>query len=58
VGVNLDGGLGVVATQTLTFVFVDIEVSAAVVRRLGDAYAGVLAGYHKLIWVGLAAYAG
>jgi hypothetical protein len=46
------------ATQTLTFVFADIEGSAAVARRLGDAYAGVLAGYHQLIRVGQAAYAG
>jgi hypothetical protein len=58
VGVSLDEALGVVATHTLTFVFADIEVSAAVVQRLGDAYAGVLAGYHQLIRVGLAAYAG
>ena len=28
------------ATQTLTFLFVDIEGSAAMVQRLGDAYAG------------------
>jgi hypothetical protein len=51
-------GLGVVATLTLTFVFADIEGSAAVVRRLGDAYAGVPAGYHQPIRDGLAAYAG
>ena len=47
-----------VATLTLTFVFADIEGSAAVVRRLGDAYAGVPAGYHQPIRDGLAAYAG
>ena len=57
-GVNLDEGLGVVATLTLTFVFADIEGSAAVARRLGAAYAGVPGGYHQLIRVGLAAYVG
>jgi len=29
-----------VATQTLTFLFADIEGPAAMVQRLGDAYAG------------------
>jgi class 3 adenylate cyclase len=36
--------LGLVATQTLTFLFTDIEGSAAMGHRLGDAYAEVLAG--------------
>jgi hypothetical protein len=31
---------GLVATQTLTFLFADIEGPAAMVQRLGDAYAG------------------
>ena len=47
-----------VTTQTLTFVLADIEVSAAVVQRPGDAYPDLLAGYHKLVRAGLAAYAG
>jgi hypothetical protein len=41
--------LGLVATQTLTLLFTDIEGSPAVVARLGDAWAGVLAGHHRLI---------
>src|SRR6516162_10293927 len=51
-------GLGLVATQTLTFLFTDIEGSAAVVQRLGDAYAGVVADHHRLVRVGLAAHGG
>jgi class 3 adenylate cyclase len=58
VGVNLDEGPGLVATQTLMFVFADIEGSAAMAQRLGDAYAGVLAGHHHVIRAGLAAHAG
>ena len=46
------------ATQTLTFLFTDIEGSTAIVRRLGDAWAGVLADYHRLIRAALAAHAG
>ena len=37
------------ATQTLTFLFTDIEGSTAMVARLGDAWAGVLADHHRLI---------
>ena len=37
------------ATQTLTFLFTDIEGSTAMLRRLGDAYAQVLADHHRLI---------
>jgi class 3 adenylate cyclase len=47
-----------VATQTLTFLFADIEDSAAVWQRLGDAYAGVLADHHRLIRAGLAVHGG
>ena len=50
--------LGLVATQTLTFLFADIEGSAAMVRRLGDAYAAGLAAHHQLIRAGLVAYGG
>ena len=46
------------ATQTLTFLFTDIEGSAAMGQRMGDAYAGVLAGHHRLIRAGLAEYGG
>jgi hypothetical protein len=34
--------LGLVATQTHTFLFTDIQGSTAMWRRLGDACAGVL----------------
>ena len=50
--------LGLVATQKLTFLFADIEGSAAVWQRLGDAYAAVLADHHRLIRAGLAAHGG
>jgi class 3 adenylate cyclase len=32
------------ATQTLTFLFTDIEGSTALLRRLGDGYGEVLIG--------------
>ena len=32
------------ATQTLTFLFADIEGSTEMAQRLGDGWAGVLAG--------------
>jgi hypothetical protein len=35
------------ATQTLTLLFIDIEDSTAMVQRLGDAWAGVLADHHR-----------
>jgi len=47
-----------VATQTLMFLFADIEGSAAMRERLGDAYAGVLADYRRLVRAGLAAHGG
>ena len=46
------------ATQTLMFLFADIEGSAAMRERLGDAYAGVLADYCRLVRAGLAAHGG
>jgi len=49
-------GLGLVATQTLTFLFADIEGSAVMVQRAGDAWAGVLADHHRLFRAGLAAH--
>ena len=49
---------GLVATQTLTFLFADIEGSAAMRQRLGDAYAGVLADYRRLIRAALAVHGG
>ena len=51
-------GLGLVATQTLMFLFAGIEGSAAVGQRLGDAYGGVLAGHRRLVRAGLAVYGG
>jgi predicted ATPase/class 3 adenylate cyclase/DNA-binding CsgD family transcriptional regulator len=44
-----------VGTQTFTFLFTDVEGSTAMVRRLGDAYAGVLTDHHRLIGEALAA---
>lgn len=51
-------GLALVATQTLTFLFADIEGSAAMARRLGDVYAGMLADRRGLIRAGLAGHGG
>jgi hypothetical protein len=47
-----------VATQTLTFLFTGAEGSTAMARRLGDAWAGVLADHHRPIRVALAAHGG
>src|SRR5215469_4327197 len=47
-----------VATQKFTFLFTDIEGSTAMVQRLGDGWAGVLADHHRLIRAGLAAHGG
>ena len=41
------------ATQTLTFLFTDIEGSTAMLQSLGDAYAEVLADHHRIIRAGL-----
>ena len=46
------------ATPTLTFLFTDIEASTAMVQRLGDAWAGVLADHHRLIRAGVTAHGG
>jgi class 3 adenylate cyclase len=51
-------GRGLVATQTLTFLFAGIEDAAAMYQRLADVHAGVLAGHHRLVWAGLAAHGG
>jgi hypothetical protein len=51
-------GLGLVATQTLMFLFVGIGGSAPVGQRLGDAYGGVLAEGRLLIRAGLAVHDG
>ena len=44
--------------QTLTFLFTDIEGSTAMLLRLGDAYAQVLADHHQLVRAALAAHGG
>jgi predicted ATPase/class 3 adenylate cyclase len=46
------------ATQTLTFLFTDIEGSTALLVRLGDGYARVLSEHHRLIRASLAAHGG
>ena len=46
------------AAQTLTFLFTDIEGSTAMLKRLGDGYAQVLADHHRLIRDALAAHDG
>jgi predicted ATPase/class 3 adenylate cyclase len=46
------------ATQTLTFLFTDIEGSTALLRQLGTEYAQVLADHHKIIRAALAAHDG
>jgi hypothetical protein len=51
-------GLGLVATQTLIFLFAGTEGSAAVGQRLGDAYGGMLADDRRLVRAGVAAYDG
>jgi predicted ATPase/class 3 adenylate cyclase len=47
-----------VAAQTLTFLFTDIEGSTAMLRRIGDGYAQVLADHHRLIRDALATHDG
>ncbi len=46
------------AAQTLTFLFTDIEGSTAMLQRLGDGYAQVLADHHRLVRDALAAHDG
>jgi predicted ATPase/class 3 adenylate cyclase len=48
----------VLATQTLTFLFTDIEGSTAMLARLGQSYAEVLADHHQLIRACLAVHEG
>ena len=45
-------------TQTLTFLFTDIEGSTALLQRLGPAYAEALADHHELIRAAIAAHEG
>jgi hypothetical protein len=49
VGVGLVEKPGLVGTQTLMFLSADIEGSAAMVQRLGNARSGVLADCGRLI---------
>jgi hypothetical protein len=58
VSVNLDEGPGLVATQTLMFLFAEIEVSAAIMQRLADARARGGGRQSRLIRAGLAAHGG
>jgi class 3 adenylate cyclase len=44
-----------VATQTLSFLFADVEGSPAMSRRLGGEFAGMLANYHRLLREALSA---
>ncbi len=46
------------ATQTLTFLFTDIEGSTAMLRRLGNTYAAVLTTHHALVRAALAGHGG
>jgi len=49
---------GLLATQTLTFLFTDIEGSTAMLRRLGAVYAELLSDHHRLIRAQLSAHGG
>ena len=47
------------STETLTFLFTDIEGSTGLLERLGEGtYADVLAEHHRVIRAGLAAHDG
>ena len=46
------------ATQTLTFLFTDIEGSTAMLWRLGEVYAEVLTAHHAVMRAGLAEHGG
>src|SRR5262245_30320212 len=46
------------ATQTFTFLFTDIEGSTALLRRLGETYAEILADHRRLIRAGVATHGG
>jgi predicted ATPase/class 3 adenylate cyclase len=58
VDVNLGWKTQVLATQTLTFLFTDIEGSTAMLQGLGETYADVLTAHHELIRASLAAHDG
>src|SRR5919205_4040471 len=45
-------------TGTVTLLFTDIEGSTQLLRRLGEAYAGVLAEHQRLLWEAFAAHDG
>src|SRR6185295_1179343 len=45
-------------TETETFLFSDIEGSTRLLRRLGDAYAGVLEGHRRHMRAAFAAHNG
>jgi predicted ATPase/class 3 adenylate cyclase len=49
---------GLLATNTLTFLFTDIEGSTAMLRRLPATYGAILTEHHRLIRAGLAAHGG
>jgi hypothetical protein len=49
---------GLVVTQTLMFLFADIQGPPAMAGRLGNAYCAVLADHGRLISAGLAADGG
>ena len=46
------------ATQTLTFLFTDIEGSTAMLQRRGEEYAEILTAHHALIRASLAGHGG
>jgi len=50
--------LGSEITETLTFLFTDIEGSTQKVARLGDTYPAVLTEHHQIIREALAAHEG
>jgi class 3 adenylate cyclase len=48
-----------VGTETLAFLFTDVEGSTALLQRVGEeVYSGLLATHHDIIRSGLAAYGG
>jgi hypothetical protein len=51
-------GLGLVATQTLAFLFAGIEGSAAMEQWLADADAGTAVGHRRLIRAGQVGHGG
>jgi predicted ATPase/class 3 adenylate cyclase len=53
-----DGSPELLAAQTLTFLFTDIEGSTALLTRRGSLYPEILADHHRLIRASLAAHGG